>query len=1612
MELTLKEIEPFLCLNMIVKNESHIIKQQLEKLCLKVPQIDYWVISDTGSTDNTRELIVDFFREKNMKGELFQDEWKDFGHNRSVALDHAFNKSEYLMVFDADDEIVGDFKLPIVMKNGFPALEYDSYYFMFGSMNGISYNRVQLVTNKKKWHYVGVLHESIECFTKTTISTIKGNYYTVSGRSGSRSKDPDKYLKDALILENAHAEALKNQDNIYIRYAFYCGNSYYDCGKSEEAIKWHKITLDQTNWVQEKYVSCMKLYDSYKKLNQTETGMYYLVKAFSYDKERVECLYELVVHYCCCDLPDVAYNYYLVVKDYYENKYLNMDTFGDKLFTSIEKYDFFLPYYMILVADKVKQYDTVIQMFRILFTKKTLIGEKFYIGNVLFNLQFFIDKVDPNDTNFFKLFKEYVLFLVSISFPVFEYDFMIKYEKYGIEMPRPHVPLFSKEECLKSNKILLYTGFSNVKWNYSYMKNNAIGGSESAVAYLANNFDKEYEVYVVGDVEEEHYENIHYVTISNAIEFVKREAFKTIIVSRYISFYQMFQNFSAHETFIWAHDTELIGYGASVSTEQILTNFSNEITGCICQTEWHKKLFETRYPALKDKIITINNGINTDLFLTKVEEKKTKNRFMYSSCSERGLYTLLNLWPEILTKLPGAELFISSYNDFPKNDEERKYEKIIQENDSIKHLGKLSQTELYSLMNTVEYWLYTNCFRETSCITSLEMLASGVICLYYPLAGLVDTIGDYGVQVGKDDEVSTLLLLDKDEEKKSSLRKNGKEYAMSCSWKNRASIWNRLVIKQKRFAIFNSFPFHYEMFGFILHYAQRNNYFVDVYTNVTNNLGWIEFYQKHFNNSVKFLSYSSFQGHRQQQYDFIFVTTDDDKSYQDNWITDKVVCLNHFYRTRNLNYKNYFNIANFIESHAESSALTCYPLQVSSKSSLVVTVLGGATNYHDLEISVINRLRTKTNDPVTLNFIGRNITTEHFKNISKEMFNINIMPNLETKELIEQLQCSSYVLVNYVCSGDRDSGKSIAGSLPLALSALCLPILSKETNKQLRLKNCLEFDINSKDPIYLLDSIDIESLKKEREHNIDIFDSFMKRLERNNEIIYLKIFADEGVTSWLEMYMEHESSLSSYNNKIVLTKDDNYTHAIIINTCMPFLKPGIKRENVIGLSHEPNEILFYKGDKEKFISYAEKYIGKYFIGDKHDLPFPFIEGQTFLVHNKPPQNVIKKKEKFCSFVVSKNKSLEGNKYRHELVKAIIETTKLPIDIYGYSCVEYSNTYKGDQRIKHSLEWKADVPFGTEPYENYRFNVSIENTVSNNYYSEKIVNPLIYNTIPVYLGCRKIDDYLVDSSHCIKLKGNVIDDIEILTDLFKNQEHFASLQIDTVQTLKNNNLFLNLDKLFDSIRKPNFKIYVIHYKKLEERKQHISSQFQEQGIRNVEFISLDRDDDELDLSLFEYNYSKTQIAISLSHMKAYEDIVTNNLDYGIILEDDVLLCEHFLKKLSNYLKQLPADFSALFLGEGCGIKEHRVKPERLLPYQNTYLMEEFNKTKCTDSYIISRQCANNLVNYLSNMRYKINEPIDWWLNKPLREIPNTDVYWCEPTLAKQGTITGLFHSSYQ
>jgi hypothetical protein len=386
---------------MIVKDEADIIGLTLQNLVEKV-HFDYWVICDTGSSDNTIKIIKDFFHQKNIPGELHEVPWKDFAYNRTKALEFAYNKSDYLLMFDADDQIEGNFLMP--------KLTSDSYKVQFMSdSRTMVHSRDQIFNNRKKWKYEGVLHEYAVCMEDSNgIGFIPGDYYFIGRSVGNRSKDPRKYAKDAEILEKAFEEAYEKKDPIFHRYAFYCANSHNNCGQKEQALKWYKKVLSIENWHGEKYIACQSIYDIYEELKEPELGLYALVESIKYDKDRVECIYRLVLYYMLHNMNDMAFTYYQKIQDYYENKYANnLDNISNKLFSQTSIYNFLLPYYMIILSDKTKNKEVGVRMYEIIFKFEHFNGD-WWAHNLFYNFQFFADHLNYDSLEFYNNMINYI----------------------------------------------------------------------------------------------------------------------------------------------------------------------------------------------------------------------------------------------------------------------------------------------------------------------------------------------------------------------------------------------------------------------------------------------------------------------------------------------------------------------------------------------------------------------------------------------------------------------------------------------------------------------------------------------------------------------------------------------------------------------------------------------------------------------------------------------------------------------------------------------------------------------------------------------------------------------------------------------------------------------------------------------------------------------------------------------------------------------------------------------------------------------------------------------------------------------------------------------------
>ena len=383
---------PSICLAMIVKDESHIIVETLKNVVEKIP-ITSWCISDTGSTDGTQELITEFFKSAGISGELHQDAWVNFGFNRTLVLKHCYNTSDYVLMWDADDRVNGVVSWPEPM-------DADEYCFIFKS-GSMVFRRTQMFNNRKKWKYTGVIHEYAECMeARLPYRMIEGDYSFSANSLGARALDPRKYEKDAEVLEKAYYEALENKDSIHCRYAFYCANSYRNTTNKAKTEEFYKKVLKLEGWAQEKYMSCLELFGLYESQEKAAEGLPFLLQSTKYDKTRVECVYRLIKHYCLAEMFDLAINYYGLVKEWFEHRYIK-DDMSSRLFARLSEHDFYMPYHLIIAAERVRNYALGYKMYQIMWQRKFVDVSEWWMHNLIHNMQFFIDHADPTDLSAF-----------------------------------------------------------------------------------------------------------------------------------------------------------------------------------------------------------------------------------------------------------------------------------------------------------------------------------------------------------------------------------------------------------------------------------------------------------------------------------------------------------------------------------------------------------------------------------------------------------------------------------------------------------------------------------------------------------------------------------------------------------------------------------------------------------------------------------------------------------------------------------------------------------------------------------------------------------------------------------------------------------------------------------------------------------------------------------------------------------------------------------------------------------------------------------------------------------------------------------------------------------
>ena len=287
-----------------------------------------------------------------------------------------------------------------------------------------------------------------------------------------------------------------------------------------------------------------------------------------------------------------------------------------------------------------------------------------------------------------------------------------------------------------------------------------------------------------------------------------------------------------------------------------------------------------------------------------------------------------------------------------------------------------------------------------------------------------------------------------------------------------------------KIASFNGFPFHYEMFGYLIDYCKSQNIELDIYTVTNNNMNWIKFYLLNYGKYFKIKHINNFEINN--NYDKIILLTDDDFSFKEEWIKNlrnKLLCIDHDKNNRRESIITHIGTRFFPSKPDLDWILPVYKIiDVDNKKNISknnIVVIG--SNTHVINFNIFENF-----EKYTFTLIDRYLNIDKYKKYN----NILCYSSTSTIDMIDILKKSDYVYISE--NNQKDYiGSCLTSSIPLALNCLCTLIIPKNVNKYYNIKSAIDYDdkIILTDPDYIKVDKDLNILI---DHRNNIFNKYIK----------------------------------------------------------------------------------------------------------------------------------------------------------------------------------------------------------------------------------------------------------------------------------------------------------------------------------------------------------------------------------------------------------------------------------------------------------------------------------------------------------------------------------------
>lgn len=322
-------------------------------------------------------------------------------------------------------------------------------------------------------------------------------------------------------------------------------------------------------------------------------------------------------------------------------------------------------------------------------------------------------------------------------------------------------------------------------WSGRDLEERGLGGSETWVVQSAREYKKRgYDVFVFCRCSyEEANEGVYYYDLSRYSRFISENIIAAAFVSRFSEWLPLTYEGRVEQVYLWVHD--LYPSGLVIPDHRKL----KYICGL---TEWHQELLRARFPTLKNKIAFCHYGIDGEVSLSHT---KIRNRFIYSSTANRGLFYLLKLWPRVKQLLPDATLEIFCDVDLAWANTSAPQElasiKQLIYSEGVIYRGWQRKAQLEEGWQKAQYWVYPCTFEETFCLTALQAAKYRVLPITNGLAALSET-ARRGVTIHEDAKsdkwadklIAVLQYLKNNQDLEQKMLTENQDWANSLTWGN------------------------------------------------------------------------------------------------------------------------------------------------------------------------------------------------------------------------------------------------------------------------------------------------------------------------------------------------------------------------------------------------------------------------------------------------------------------------------------------------------------------------------------------------------------------------------------------------------------------------------------------------------------------------------------------------------------------------------------------------------------------------------------------------------------------------------------------------------------